>query len=205
MPKAGTIGQRLTLHASYAVAADGGGSPTRKMLGINYAGESGAVRDFMGGRMFAIHFRSPELYDVLPHPRAWMYWAVNRERRAFMAAVNGRDEFTFHTQLKPGVRSEDISDAQAKAMFHEAFAAALDIEIIGAIDLERRLYAGRREISARPHPARRRRRAPVHADRRAWLQHRGRGRGQSRLEALGRAQGLGRRQPCSTATRPSGR
>jgi 2-polyprenyl-6-methoxyphenol hydroxylase-like FAD-dependent oxidoreductase len=124
------IGQRLTLHASYAVAADGGGSPTRKMLGINYAGESGAVRDFMGGRMFAIHFRSPELYNVLPHPRAWMYWAVNRERRAFMAAVNGRDEFTFHTQLKPGVRSEDISDAQAKAMFHEAFAAALDIEII---------------------------------------------------------------------------
>src|SRR5882757_2952159 len=49
--------QRLTLHATYAVAADGGGSPTRKMLGINYEGESGAVRDFMGGRMFAIHFR----------------------------------------------------------------------------------------------------------------------------------------------------
>jgi len=124
-------GQRLTLHAAYAVAADGGGSPTRKMLGINYTGESGVVRDFMGGRMFAIHFRSPELYNVLPHPRAWMYWAVNRERRAFMAAVNGRDEFTFHTQIKPGVRSEDISDTQAIAMLHEAFAAPLNIEIIG--------------------------------------------------------------------------
>jgi 2-polyprenyl-6-methoxyphenol hydroxylase-like FAD-dependent oxidoreductase len=127
---AGT-GVRETLQASYAVAADGGGSPTRKMLGISYAGESGAVRDFMGGRMFAIHFRAPKLYDVLPHPRAWMYWAVNHHRRAFMAAVNGRDEFTFHTQLKPGIRAEDISDAQATALFHEAFAAPLDIEIIG--------------------------------------------------------------------------
>src|SRR5258707_14465036 len=39
-------GQKLTLRAAYAVAADGGGSPTRKMLGINYVGESGAVRDF---------------------------------------------------------------------------------------------------------------------------------------------------------------
>ena len=53
----------------------------------------------MGGKMFAIHFRSSELYRLLPHARAWMYWAVNRERRAFMATVNGRDEFNFHTQL----------------------------------------------------------------------------------------------------------
>ncbi len=126
-----TSGGRATLRAAYAVAADGGGSPTRKMLGINYAGETGAVRDFMGGRMFAIHFRAPRLYDVLPHPRAWMYWTINHERRAFMAAVNGRDEFTIHTQLKAGASPRDISDAQAIAMFHEAFAAPLDIEIIG--------------------------------------------------------------------------
>ena len=72
---------------------------------------------------------APELYDVIPHPRAWMYWAVNRDRRAFMATVNGRDEFNFHTQLKPG-ESEQITDAEAKAMFQEALAAPLDIEII---------------------------------------------------------------------------
>jgi 2-polyprenyl-6-methoxyphenol hydroxylase-like FAD-dependent oxidoreductase len=124
-------GERTTLRAAYAIGADGGSSPTRKALGINYSGESGAVRDFMGGRMFAIHFRSPELYDVLPHPRAWMYWTINHDRRAFMAAVNGRDQFTIHTQLSPGQQARDISDAQAKAMFHQAMAAELDIEIIG--------------------------------------------------------------------------
>ena len=122
-------GGRTTLRAAYAMGADGGGSPTRKALGYSYAGESGAVRDFMGGRMFAIHFRSPDLYRVIPHPRAWMYWTVNGDRRAFMASVNGQDQFNFHTQLKPG-ESERISDAEAKAMFEKAFAAPLDIEII---------------------------------------------------------------------------
>jgi 2-polyprenyl-6-methoxyphenol hydroxylase-like FAD-dependent oxidoreductase len=122
--------ERTVLRAAHLVGADGGGSPTRKALGFNYVGESGVVRDFMGGRMFAIHFRSRELYDLLPHPRAWMYWAVNRERRSFMAAINGRDEFNFHTQLKPG-QSEDISDRDAKALFHQALAADLDVEILG--------------------------------------------------------------------------
>jgi 2-polyprenyl-6-methoxyphenol hydroxylase-like FAD-dependent oxidoreductase len=123
--------EQATLHAPYAVGADGGGSATRKALGYNLIGEQGTVRDFMGGRMFAIHFRSPELYGVLPHPRAWMYWAVNRDRRAFMASVNGSDQFTFHTQIKPDQRPDQISDAQAKAMFHEGLGATLDIEIIG--------------------------------------------------------------------------
>jgi 2-polyprenyl-6-methoxyphenol hydroxylase-like FAD-dependent oxidoreductase len=123
-------GCRTRLRAAYVVGADGGGSPTRKTLGYGYIGESGVVRDFFGGRMFAIHFRSTMLYDVIPHPRAWMYWAVNSDRRAFMASVNGRDEFTFHTQLRAGQSEKDITDAQAKAMFEEAFAAPLDIEII---------------------------------------------------------------------------
>jgi 2-polyprenyl-6-methoxyphenol hydroxylase-like FAD-dependent oxidoreductase len=122
--------ERATLRAAYAVGADGGGSPTRKALGYSYIGESGAVRDFVGGRMFALHIRSPELYDVIPHPRAWMYWAVNRERRALMPSVNGRDEFTFHTQLRADEKAEHISDAQAKAMFQAALGAKLDVEII---------------------------------------------------------------------------
>ncbi len=120
-----------TLRAAYAVGADGGGSRTRKMLGYNYVGESGAVRDFVGGRMFAIHIRSAPLYDTIPFPRAWMYWAVNRERRAFLPSVNGRDEFTFHTQLRADEQADRISDAQAKSMFHVSLGAELDVDIIG--------------------------------------------------------------------------
>jgi 2-polyprenyl-6-methoxyphenol hydroxylase-like FAD-dependent oxidoreductase len=122
-------GGRSTLRAAYAMGADGGSSPTRKSLGYGFAGEAGAVRDFMGGRMFAIHFRSTRLYDVIPHPRAWMYWTVNGDRRAFMATVNGRDEFNFHTQLRPG-ESEQVSDAEANAMFERALAQPHKVEII---------------------------------------------------------------------------
>jgi hypothetical protein len=59
-----------------------------------------------------------------------MYWAVNRERRAFMPSVNGRDEFTFHTQLRPDERPEQITDAQAKLMFQAALGTNLDVDII---------------------------------------------------------------------------
>jgi 2-polyprenyl-6-methoxyphenol hydroxylase-like FAD-dependent oxidoreductase len=123
-------GERTTLRAAYALGADGGGSPTRKTLGFSFAGESGVVRDFMGGRMFAIHFRAPALYDAMPHPRAWMYWAINRERRAFMAAVNGRDEFNFHVQLRAGEDAAQISDDGAKTNFYKAFGKGHDIEVI---------------------------------------------------------------------------
>ena len=123
-------GGRTTLRAHYAVGADGGSSPTRKALGLSFAGESGVVRNFMGGRMFAIHFRSLDIYRLIPHARAWMYWAVNPERRGFMASVNGRDEFTFHTQLKPGQQADAISDTEATAMLHQAMAAKPNIDII---------------------------------------------------------------------------
>ena len=106
-------------------------SPTRKALGYGYVGESG-VGARLHGRADVRHPfpQRQSSIDVIPHPRAWMYWAVNRDRRAFMATVNGRDQFNFHTQLKPGQSAEQITDAQAKAMFQEALAAPLDIEII---------------------------------------------------------------------------
>jgi 2-polyprenyl-6-methoxyphenol hydroxylase-like FAD-dependent oxidoreductase len=122
-------GEQQTFHALFAVGADGARSLTRKALGYGYSGESGAIRDFMGGRMSAIFFRSPALYDLLPHAQAWMYWTINRDRRSFMAAINGRDEFTFHTQLRPH-EEEKISDADAIRMFHAALAAELPVELL---------------------------------------------------------------------------
>jgi 2-polyprenyl-6-methoxyphenol hydroxylase-like FAD-dependent oxidoreductase len=118
------------LRASYAVGADGGGSRTRKALGCELVGESGVVRDFMGGRMFAMHLRSPALYRAIPHAPAWQYWAVNRERRAVLIALNGRDEFVLHTQLAPGQQADLLSDADAISMLHTVHGANLDVELI---------------------------------------------------------------------------
>ena len=123
-------GGRKTFRAAYALGADGSRSLTRKTLGLSLVGEGAAERDFLGGPMSSVHFRSSSVYDLIPHPRAWTYWTVNGDRRSCLFAINGRDEFLFHTQLRKGERHEDISDAQAPRLFHRALGAELPIEVV---------------------------------------------------------------------------
>jgi hypothetical protein len=47
-----------------------------------------------------------------------------------MPSVNARDEFTFHAQLKPDEKPEQITNAQAKLMFQAALGTNLDVNII---------------------------------------------------------------------------
>jgi 2-polyprenyl-6-methoxyphenol hydroxylase-like FAD-dependent oxidoreductase len=123
-------GRRAALRARYLVGADGARSGVRQQLGWRYAGETGVQRDFMGGRMYAIYLRAPGFYEAVPHAPAWMNVSFNRDRRAFMAAVDGKGEFAFHTQLRPGELESDVTEARAKAMFHAALGARLPVEIV---------------------------------------------------------------------------
>jgi hypothetical protein len=54
----------------------------------------------------------------------------NRDRRAFMAAVDGRGEFAFHTQLREGEDPSRISPVDAAALFHAAAGARIDATIL---------------------------------------------------------------------------
>jgi 2-polyprenyl-6-methoxyphenol hydroxylase-like FAD-dependent oxidoreductase len=125
-------GEQRLVRAEYLVGADGARSTVRRALGIPYVGETGVKRDFFGGRMVALYLRAPDFYAVMPHERAWMYWAFNAERRSWLAAVNGVDEFAFHTQLKPG-EDENITEERARFLFRQAMGTDLDIELI-AVD-----------------------------------------------------------------------
>ena len=127
-PAEGGPGRRF--RARFLAGCDGPRSLLRKQLGFSYRGEGGAVRDFMGGRMHAIYLRAPALYDLLPKRRAWMYWAVNRDRRSLMAALDGREEFVFSAQLKPGEDPDAISEAEARGMFFQTLGAECPIEIV---------------------------------------------------------------------------
>ncbi|NEH49823.1 hypothetical protein GR210_13695 [Rhizobium leguminosarum] len=116
--------------AKYLIGGDGAKSFIRRTLGIRYQGDGGAVRDFFGGKMFALYLRCPQFYDVVPFAPAWMNVAFNPERRAFMAAVDGKGEFAFHTQLKEGESEDDISDAQALKMFQTVVGYPVEGEIL---------------------------------------------------------------------------
>jgi 2-polyprenyl-6-methoxyphenol hydroxylase-like FAD-dependent oxidoreductase len=123
-------GRRRTLRARFLVGADGPRSAIRQSLGLSYDGMTGVQRDFMGGRMLAVYLRSPRFYASVPHAKAWMYVGFNRDRRAFMAAVNGRDEFAFHTQLRPGEDESALRERDATAAFQRACGAAVECEVL---------------------------------------------------------------------------
>jgi 2-polyprenyl-6-methoxyphenol hydroxylase-like FAD-dependent oxidoreductase len=122
--------QAATLTCRYLVGADGARSTVRHQLGWGYTGEAAIARDFMGGRMLAIYLRSSAFYQAAPHAPAWMNVCFNPQRRAFMCAVDGRGEFAFHTQLRPDEREEDLTDAQALAMFHAAVGQSIPAQIL---------------------------------------------------------------------------
>jgi len=118
------------IDAKFLVGADGARSFVRRQLGIEWSGVSGIRREFMGGKMFAVYLRAPGLRDVLRDRTAWMYVAVNAQRRAFMASVDGVSEYAFHAALKPGEDADRWTAADARRVFAEAMGAELPIEVL---------------------------------------------------------------------------
>jgi len=116
--------------AKYLVGADGARSFVRRQLGIEWGGVTGIQREFMGGKMFAIYLRAPGFLSVLRHPKAWMYVAVNQQRRAFMASVDGVSEYAFHAALRPGEDADNWTEDDARRVFAEAVGVELPIEIL---------------------------------------------------------------------------
>jgi 2-polyprenyl-6-methoxyphenol hydroxylase-like FAD-dependent oxidoreductase len=123
-------GQRRRVRCRYLFGADGPRSFVRERLGIGYVGERGVMRDFMGGRMYALYVRCPDFYKLVSHAPAWMNVTFNRERRAFMAAVDGQGEFAFHTQLRRHEEAETLTESDARRMFQAAVGAPIEPEIL---------------------------------------------------------------------------
>lgn len=121
-----------TVRARYLVGCDGARSMVRRQLGIDMAGESRIVREFMGGKVHATYFRAPGLYERIRGDRAWMYFAFNPDRRSVLMAIDGSGTFVFHAQLKPGEEQDDIPDARAHAMFEQALGMPCPTEKISA-------------------------------------------------------------------------
>jgi 2-polyprenyl-6-methoxyphenol hydroxylase-like FAD-dependent oxidoreductase len=123
-------GEPRRVRSRYLFGADGPRSFVRERLGFGYVGETGVIRDFMGGRMYALYVRCPDFYKLVPHAPAWMNVTFNPDRRAFMAAVDGRAEFAFHTQLRCDENAETLTESDARRMFQAAVGAPVELEIL---------------------------------------------------------------------------
>lgn len=123
-------GPALEVVTRYLVGADGARSLVRHHLGIEWEGTTGVQRDFMGGKMFAVHLRAPGFHAAIPHPKAWMYVAVNHQRRAFMAAVDGVAEFAFHAAVRAGEEPEAWTAVDARRLFAEAVGIDLPVDVL---------------------------------------------------------------------------
>ena len=121
-------GGRHAIECDYLVGCDGPRSLVRDALGVEYEGWAGEARDFMGGRMLALYLRSPAFYEIVSGGSAWQYWAVNRERRGFIAAIDGRGLLVFYAQLPPG---EPASEAFARAALAGATGREFPFELLG--------------------------------------------------------------------------
>jgi 2-polyprenyl-6-methoxyphenol hydroxylase-like FAD-dependent oxidoreductase len=120
----------VSVKADYLVGVDGPRSLVRNRLGIAWSGASGIKREFMGGKMFAVHFRAPAFYEVLKSPPAWMYVSVNSQRRAFMASVDGKSEFAFHAAVHDGEDADSWTFDDAQRIFSEALGMQIPMEVI---------------------------------------------------------------------------
>jgi len=120
-------GEPWRLDARYLVGCDGPRSMVRKSMGIGYSGQGSEQRDFFGGQMLSIYFRSRQLYGVMGKEPAWQYWAVNAHQRGLLIAVDGVETFLLAVQLAPGRQPADIDPvAVARAVVGSEF----DFELI---------------------------------------------------------------------------
>ena len=119
-------GQAHQLEARYVVGCDGPRSLVRQTLGVAYAGEVAVKRDFLGGQVVSIYFRAPDLVARQGKPRAWQYWAMNRQQRGLLCAINGIDSFVLLIQLADGAT---VGGIDLPTVFEQAIGVAFAHEL----------------------------------------------------------------------------
>jgi 2-polyprenyl-6-methoxyphenol hydroxylase-like FAD-dependent oxidoreductase len=124
-------GTETSINARYLIGCDGARSTTRKRVGIEYQGEGSADREFFGGKMLGLHFRSSRMYELINGPPAWHYWTINGERRGLLVALDGCERFTLHIQMPRGTV---LTEQLAKEWLTQVTGVEVPIEVLGIFE-----------------------------------------------------------------------
>ncbi len=120
-------GETSRINARFVVGCDGARSMVRKSLGIKFGGLSEESRDFFGGQMLSVYFKSNNLYQMLDKKKAWQYWAINPVQRGLLMAIDGIDTFVFFLQLKSDQATDTVDYQNA---LYKAIGQTIDFELI---------------------------------------------------------------------------
>lgn len=117
-------GASETLAGAYLAACDGGRSGVRRALGIEFEGV------FAQGQNFAVHFRAPQLLDLLRERLGGpvvQIQTLSSERRPYITVVNGVDEWRLSVYLE-----KEPGPGDAVAWVRQAVGAPIDVEVLAA-------------------------------------------------------------------------
>lgn len=96
-------GARSILRARYLVGCDGPSSTTRHAIGAVFEGASELAR------FASALIRAPGLLDLLERPPSWSAWVVNAQRDGVVFAIDGREVWLIHADLRPDERHEGFA------------------------------------------------------------------------------------------------
>jgi hypothetical protein len=102
----------------------------RKGLGIEFEGDAGVVRAFMGGSMVSADVRLAPPPGARWPERSWQYWVVNPEVRALAIAIDGGDRYVFGFQMP---QQRPLDDAYVSEMLVRACGVPALKEIISFV------------------------------------------------------------------------
>jgi 2-polyprenyl-6-methoxyphenol hydroxylase-like FAD-dependent oxidoreductase len=97
-------GAPVTITAQYLVGCDGGKSDIRAAIGASLSGTP------VVQRVQSTYIRAPQLLDMLPGKKAWMYLALNPRRCGTVVAIDGQERWLIHNHLYPDEPEFDTVD-----------------------------------------------------------------------------------------------
>ena len=97
-------GETFEIGARYLVGCDGSRSMVRRQIGATLSGTP------VIQRVQSTCIRAPQLLDMLPGKKAWMYLSLNPRRCGTVVAIDGRETWLIHNHLYEGEPEFDSID-----------------------------------------------------------------------------------------------
>jgi 2-polyprenyl-6-methoxyphenol hydroxylase-like FAD-dependent oxidoreductase len=135
-------GRTLRIRCEYLVGCDGSRSMVRKKIGAKFQGTDAIVR------VQSTYFRAPALLGLLKEPAAWVTFALNTRRCGNVYAIDGKETWLLHNQLRSDEADFDAVDRDWAIREILGVDTSFEYEVISKEDwVGRRLVADRFRVS----------------------------------------------------------